>query len=148
VQPALRDTFPVLRELDTRWMDNDVYGHVNNVVYYSYFDTVVNAYLMENGVLGSTAKHNAIGLVVETTCSYFSSISFPGRITVGLRVARIGNSSVYYELAVFRASDQQAAAQGRFVHVYVDRDTRRPVAALPADLHNLLTAIHINVEPA
>lgn len=137
-QPAARTAFPILRELDTRWMDNDTYGHVNNVVYYSYFDTTVNAYLIENGVLGPAAAHHAIGLVVETSCCYFNSVSFPDQLTIGLRVAHLGKSSVHYELAVFRAGELHAAAQGRFVHVYVDSDTRRPVTTLPDDLRNLL----------
>lgn len=136
--PALRDEFPLLRELGTRWMDNDMYGHVNNVVYYSYFDTAVNSYLLERGALGSKASHNAIGLVVETHCNYFAPVSFPDLLTVGLRVAHVGTSSVRYELAVFPFGESRAAAQGHFVHVYVDRETRRPVQALPPQLHQAL----------
>jgi acyl-CoA thioester hydrolase len=140
-QPASRVGFPVLRDIDTRWMDNDAYGHVNNVVYYSYFDTAVNAHLLDNGVLGPDAAHNAIGLVVETQCCYFAPASFPERLNVGLRVAQIGMSSVRYELAIFRFDAPLAIAQGHFVHVYVDRDTRRPVPALPPPLRNVLESM-------
>jgi acyl-CoA thioester hydrolase len=117
--------------MPTRWMDNDVYGHVNNVHFYSYFDTVVNRYLMDAGALDPGAGA-VIGLVVETRCNYFESVSFPECLDAGLRVARIGNSSVRYEIALFRAGAAQAAAQGHFVHVYVDRTSRRPVALPPA----------------
>lgn len=108
-------------------MDNDVYGHVNNVVFYSWFDTAVNAYLVEAGVL-DWSEGEAVGLVVETLCRYHAPVSFPEPVEVGLRVERIGNSSVRYGLGIFRAGDDQAAADGHFVHVYVDRETRRPVA--------------------
>lgn len=107
-------------------MDNDVYGHVNNVVFYSWFDTAVNAYLVEAGVL-DWSEGEAVGLVVETLCRYHAPVSFPEPVEVGLRVERIGNSSVRYGLGIFRADDDQAAADGHFVHVYVDRETRRPV---------------------
>ena len=108
-------------------MDNDVYGHVNNVVYYSYFDTVVNAYLIAGGAL-DIKRGMVIGLVVETGCNYFVPISFPEKIDAGLRIARIGNSSVCYEVALFREGSDEAAAQGHFVHVYVDRETLKPQA--------------------
>ena len=108
-------------------MDNDVYGHVNNVVYYSYFDTVVNEYLISQGAL-DIAKSPVIGLVVETGCSYFASIAFPEKIVAGLRVAQIGNSSVRYEVGLFRENGLEAIAQGHFVHVYVDRATAKPQA--------------------
>ncbi|WP_414447005.1 acyl-CoA thioesterase [Burkholderia sp. 22PA0099] len=140
-QPLPRDAFPVLKPMETRWMDNDMYGHVNNVVYYAFFDTAVNAWLIEQGVLGPAATHNAIGLVVETNCQYFSAVSFPDRVTVGIRVERIGTSSVRYLLAVFRNNELQASAQGRFIHVYVDRETRRPVDALPDGLNERLRSI-------
>lgn len=113
-------------------MDNDVYGHVNNVVYYSWFDTVVNEYLISQGVL-DIVNSPVIGLVVETGCSYFASIAFPDKIDAGLRVARIGNSSVRYEVALFPSGASEAVAQGHFVHVYVDRVTRKP-QSLPAPL--------------
>ncbi|MDR5751059.1 MULTISPECIES: thioesterase family protein [unclassified Caballeronia] len=124
--PATRADYPHFLTIPTRWSDNDVYGHVNNVVYYSYFDTVVNEYLMRAGVLDF--EHGAtIGLVVETRCNYFASIVFPERIDAGLRVAKLGTTSVRYEVAIFSEGGNQAAAQGHFVHVYVDRETRRPV---------------------
>ena len=107
-------------------MGNDVYGHVNNVVFYSWFDTAVNAYLVEAGVL-DWSEGEAVGLVVETLCRYHAPVSFPEPVEAGLRVERIGNSSVRYALGIFRGGDDLAAADGYFVHVYVDRETRRPV---------------------
>ncbi|MBY4898882.1 thioesterase family protein [Cupriavidus sp. AU9028] len=123
-------------EITTRWMDNDVYGHVNNVVYYSYFDTVVNRYLIEQDALDIHAG-DTIGLVIETQCNYFASVSFPDTVTAGLRVARLGNSSVRYEVGLFRNDEERASAHGHFVHVYVDRQTRRPVP-LPRALRQAL----------
>ena len=121
-----RSAFPHFCAIPTRWMDNDVYGHVNNVVYYSYFDTVVNQYLIAEGGL-DIEKSPVIGLVVETLCRYFKPITFPETIEAGLRVGKLGNSSVRYEIAIFRQGDPEPAASGHFVHVYVDRVTRRPV---------------------
>jgi acyl-CoA thioester hydrolase len=120
-----RARFRHLSSIDTRWMDNDAYGHVNNVVYYSFFDTAVNRWLIERGVLDVGAS-DAIGLVVETGCRYLRPIGFPDRVTAGLRVAHVGRSSVRYELALFRGDEDAASAAGHFVHVYVDRATRRP----------------------
>lgn len=135
-QAPSREHFRTFTAIDTRWMDNDVYGHVNNVTYYSYFDTAVNRYLVENGLLD--IEHSpAIGLVVETGCTYFASVAFPDALEVGCRVAHLGNSSVRYELGVFRRGEATAAASGHFVHVYVDRETRKPTA-LPAPLRNAL----------
>ena len=142
--PAARAAYSHFLPITTRWMDNDVYGHVNNVVYYSYFDTVVNEYLIRAGVLD--IEHGAtIGLVGETYCSYFAPLVFPERIEAGLRVTRMGTSSVRYEVGLFKEGDDQPAAQGHFVHVYVDRVTRRPVslpAALRTALEPLLVAAH------
>ena len=121
-----RAAFPVLRSITTRWMDNDVYGHVNNVVYYSFFDTAVNAHLIEQGVLDPAASP-VIGLVVETGCRYAAPITFPDRVDAGVRVTRIGTSSVRYEVGLFRNDDHDAAAFGHFTHVYVNRETRSPV---------------------
>lgn len=135
-QPDPRSAYAHFQPIPTRWMDNDVYGHVNNVVYYSYFDTVVNAYLIRAGVLDIEAGET-IGLVIETQCNYFSSLSFPDTVVAGLRVARLGTSSVRYEVGLFRNDGEVAAAQGHFVHVYVDRATRRPVP-LPAALRQAL----------
>jgi Predicted thioesterase len=131
--PHKRSEYAHAREITTRWMDNDVYGHVNNVVYYSFFDTVVNAWLIEHGAL-DVEKGETIGFVVETGCHYFSPLSYPGAVTAALRVAHIGRSSVRYEVALFARGCETAAAQGHFVHVYVNRSDRRPVAALPAAL--------------
>jgi acyl-CoA thioester hydrolase len=121
-----RADFKLFRPIATRWMDNDVYGHVNNVAYYSYFDTAVNGWLIEQGVL-DLAESPAVGLVVETGCTFFSSTAFPDALEAGLRVTKLGRSSVRYEVAIFRARSHEAAAQGHFVHVYVDRTTQRPV---------------------
>ena len=131
-EPQPRGRYRHFSDLDTRWMDNDVYGHVNNVVYYSFFDTAVNRYLIEAGALDIHAG-GVIGLVVETSCSYFAPLAFPQRVQSGLRVARCGRSSVRYEVGLFAAGEPLTAAAGHFVHVYVDRATRRPVS-LPAAL--------------
>ena len=128
--------------ITTRWMDNDIYGHINNVVYYSYFDTVVNRYLIEGGFLDPEASQ-VVGLVVETACRYAKPISFPENVTAGLRVAHLGTSSVRYEIALFRDDDDDAAAEGHFVHVYVDRDSRRP-APLPDALRSLLAPLLVS----
>jgi acyl-CoA thioester hydrolase len=120
-------------------MDNDVYGHVNNVVYYSYFDTVVNGYLISSGAL-DIEKSEVIGLVVETQCRYFEPITFPDAVHAGLRVARLGNSSVRYEVGIFRNDEETAAAQGHFVHVYVDRESRRPTE-LPTEMREALERV-------
>lgn len=132
----VRSAYPHLLEITTRWMDNDAYGHVNNVVYYSFFDTVVNRYLIDTGVL-DVARGAVIGLVVETQCHYFSAVAFPDTLHAGLRVGRIGNSSVRYEIGLFRNDAEVAAAQGHFVHVYVERASNRPVP-LPAALRQAL----------
>lgn len=137
--PRLRGDFRRFRAIATRWMDNDVYGHVNNVVYYSYFDTAVNGYLIDAGVLDIHAGP-VIGLVVETQCRYFAPLAFPQTIEAGLRVASLGRSSVRYEVGLFAQGDVTSAAHGHFVHVYVDRATRRPVD-LPAALRQALEAL-------
>ena len=121
-----RDRYPHFFELATRWADNDVYGHVNNATYYTYFDTAVNRLLIDSGVL-DFAGSEIFGVVVETGCTYFSEIAFPDLLDIGLRVAKIGNSSVRYELSIFRRGESTAAATGHFVQVYVDRKTRKPV---------------------
>jgi acyl-CoA thioester hydrolase len=120
----------------TRWHDNDVYGHVNNVTYYSYFDTAVNTYLIEVGGLDIHGGE-VVGFVVSSACDYFASIAFPEHIEIGLRVGKLGNSSVQYELAVFKAGEEDACAAGRFVHVFVDRASNQPVA-IPAPLRSAL----------
>ena len=127
----MRDGYPYLLEIPTRWADNDVYGHVNNATYYGYFDTAVNRHLTDHGVL-LPAETPVIGVVVETGCRFHQSLSFPDTIEAALRVTKIGNSSVTYELALFRKGDPEPAATGHFVHVYVDRATRRPAPIPPA----------------
>jgi acyl-CoA thioester hydrolase len=122
-------------------MDNDVYGHVNNVTYYSYFDTMVNGYLIEQGAL-DIARSDTIGLVVETQCQYFAPLAFPDLVTAGLRVAHLGRTSVRYEIGIFRNDDAQAAAQGHFVHVYVGRASGRPVP-LPETLQRALKGLMV-----
>jgi acyl-CoA thioester hydrolase len=126
-EPLLaRDGYGHFEIVPTRWLDNDAYAHVNNTVYYGWFDTVVNSYLVAAGVL-DIAAGTTIGLVVETGCRYARPVSFPQPVEIGLRVAQLGRSSVRYELGVFTDGVVDAAAQGFFVHVYVDRVTRRPV---------------------
>ena len=125
-QSEPRDSYRAFRTITTRWMDNDQYGHVNNVVYYSWFDTAVNAYLIEQGAL-DTAAGTTIGFVVETQCHYFAPLAFPQNVQAGIRVAHIGSSSVRYEVGLFAEGAPTTAACGHFVHVYVDRVTQRPV---------------------
>ena len=125
-----RGDFRVLRSLPTRWSDDDTYGHVNNVVHYLMFDTAVNGWLIEaSGVDIRTLP--AIGLVVETSCRYFAELRFPETVTAGIALERLGTSSIVYRLALFGEGSDEPAAVGRFVHVYVDRETRRPVPVPP-----------------
>ena len=135
-QPETRSAYKVFRSISTRWMDNDAYGHVNNVVYYSWFDTAVNAYLIEAGVL-DVEHGSTIGLVVETRCNYFAPLAFPETVEAGIRVARLGASSVRYEVGLFAQGAPLTAAKGHFIHVYVDRKTRRPLP-LPPELKSVL----------
>lgn len=134
-----RGAYPAFRAIPTRWADNDVYGHVNNVVYYAWFDTAVNAHLIEAGAL-DIHEGNVIGLVVETGCRYAKPLAFPQTVEAGIRVARLGNSSVRYEIGLFGEDDVEAAAEGFFIHVYVDRATRRPTV-LPEKLRGVLEAL-------
>jgi acyl-CoA thioester hydrolase len=140
-QAHRRADYPHATQITTRWMDNDAYGHVNNVVYYSYFDTVVNTYLIQRGALDIEASA-VIGLVVETGCQYFAPLTYPETVTAALRVAHMGRSSVRYEIALFGEGAETAAAQGHFVHVYVDRSTRRPVS-LPEALRSALEPLSL-----
>ncbi|MBS0292259.1 MAG: acyl-CoA thioesterase [Proteobacteria bacterium] len=135
-RPQPRDAYRVFRRIGTRWMDNDVYGHVNNVVYYSWFDTAVNGYLIEQGAL-DIHQGDTIGLVIETQCNYFAPLAFPQTIEAGLRVARLGGSSVRYEVGLFAEGEAMSAACGHFVHVYVGRGDRRP-RPLPQKLRQAL----------
>ncbi|NML62413.1 acyl-CoA thioesterase [Massilia sp. RP-1-19] len=134
-----RAAFPHFCEIATRWMDNDVYGHVNNVVYYSYFDTAVNQFLIANGVL-DIRQGEIVGFVVDSGCSYFSPIAFPDTVHVGMRVARLGNSSVRYEIGIYRNDDAAPAAVGHFVHVYVERSSNRTVP-IPPRVRDVLETI-------
>jgi acyl-CoA thioester hydrolase len=138
-QPEARAGYKAFRTISTRWMDNDAYGHVNNVVYYSWFDTVVNAHLIDQGVL-DVHQGATIGLVIETQCNYFAPVEFPQTVEAGLRVAKIGKSSVRYEVGLFLQGEPLTVAKGHFVHVYVDRATRRP-GELPAPLKKVLEAL-------
>lgn len=140
-QANKRSDYKHFHTITTRWMDNDAYGHVNNVVYYSWFDTVVNEFLVANGVLD--IEHSpVIGLVIETQCNYFASVAFPQRVTAGLRVAKLGNSSVRYEVGIFREDEENASAQGHFVHVYVDRESRK-ASAVPEKMRALLQTLEV-----
>lgn len=134
--PNRREQYRYFRHITTRWMDNDVYAHVNNVNYYSWFDTAVNGYLMEQQVL-DLHQCQIIGLVVETGCQYLAPVAFPDEVHAGVRVAYLGTSSVRYEVGLFRNDEPLASAQGHFIHVYVDRDSRRPVE-LPENLQAAL----------
>jgi acyl-CoA thioester hydrolase len=139
VEAKRRSEFRHFQPIGTRWMDNDAYGHVNNVVYYSWFDTAVNQFLVAHGVL-DIAHSPVIGLVIETQCNYFAPVTFPDQITAGVYVSKLGNSSVRYEVGIFRQDEDIASAQGHFVHVYVDRATRK-TASIPADMRVLLSSI-------
>jgi acyl-CoA thioester hydrolase len=134
-----RSAFPHFLAIPTRWMDNDVYGHVNNVVYYSYFDTAVNQFLIERGVL-DIHKGEVVGFVVDSGCAYFSPIAFPDTVHAGIRVAKLGNSSVRYEIALYRNDDPLPAAAGHFVHVYVERASNRSVP-IPDQVRAVLASI-------
>ena len=137
--PPTRADYRHFVPITTRWMDNDVYGHVNNVTYYSYFDTAANLYLIERGGL-DIHQSPVIGVVVESQCNYHAPIAYPDRVDAGLRVDRLGQRAVTYGIAIFRAGAAEAAASGHFVHVFVDREARRP-APIPAPLREALAAI-------
>ncbi len=135
----VKSDFSKFIQITTRWMDNDVYRHVNNVVYFSFFDTAVNQNLIEEGVL-DLDKSPVVGLVVENVCQYYSSISFPDVVQVGLSVIKIGNSSVQYQLGIFKNDDPEICALGRFTHVYVDRQTNKSVP-IPEDLRRVFESM-------
>lgn len=141
--PQTRESYKVFRALTTRWMDNDAYGHANNAVYFSWFDTAVNAWLIEQGLL-DVESGQTIGLVVENHCNYFAPLGFPQGIEAGLRVGHVGGSSVRYEIGVFAQGAEATAARGHLVHVYVDRRTRRPVP-LPATLRAAAQALSTQI---
>jgi acyl-CoA thioester hydrolase len=142
--PETRSAFLALTEITTRWMDNDVYGHINNVVYYSYFDTAINRFLIDNKCLDPLGG-KVVGFVVETGCIYFRPMAFPQRVAAGIRMARLGRSSVRYEVGIFGNEQDEASAQGHFVHVYVDRETARPVTSLPGPLREALQPLLVGV---
>ena len=137
--PATRAEFRVWRRVTTRWADNDAYGHVNNTVYYEWFDSAVNAWMVQQDML-DIANGDPIALVVETRCTYAASLAFPEDVDVGLAVAQLGRSSIRYRIGIFAARSESAAAEGEFVHVVVDRSARRPVD-IPADWREKLAAI-------
>ena len=137
----VRDDYRHFQPITTRWHDNDAYGHVNNVTYYSFFDTAVNTYLIEQGGL-DIHDGEVVGFVVSSACDYFASIAFPECIEVGLRVGKLGNSSVQYELAVFKAGEEEARAAGRFVHVFVDRASNQPVP-IPGMLREAMQRLEV-----
>ena len=137
--PETRNAYKVFRTISTRWMDNDAYGHINNVVYYSWFDTAVNAYLIEQGAL-DIHQGQTIGLVIETQCNYFSPLAFPQTVEAGIRVAHLGSTSVRYEVGLFAQNEALTAAKGHFIHVYVDKLHRRPVP-LPLNLKTVLETL-------
>ena len=137
--PATRAEFKVWRKVTTRWADNDAYGHVNNTVYYEWFDSAVNAWMVDQGML-DIANGNPIALVVETRCAYAAALAFPENVEVGLAVAQLGQSSIRYRIGIFAEDSECAAAEGDFVHVVVDRGTRRPVE-IPTDWRLKLEAI-------
>ncbi|MBF9196012.1 acyl-CoA thioesterase [Microvirga terrestris] len=134
-----RSAFKFFRPIATRWMDNDAYGHVNNVHYYSYFDSAVNGWLVEKGLLAIT-KSPVVGLVVESGCTYFESVAFPDALEAGIAVAHLGRSSVRYRIGIFKQGARAAAAQGHFVHVYVDRKTQTPVE-IPTETRAILSEL-------
>ena len=134
-----RDHYRHFLTIPTRWMDNDVYGHVNNVVYYSFFDTVVNKFLIERSQL-DYSKGEVVGLVVETKCQYFAPIAFPDVVVAGIKVAHIGTSSVRYEIGLFKNDEEKPAAEGHFVHVYVTRSSNKPTP-LTSEMRSILEKI-------
>lgn len=141
--PEMRSEFPVLHTITTRWDDEDVYGHVNNVVYYSYFDTAVNGHLIE--ATGSDIRRlDAVGLVAETQCEFMRELRFPGEVQVGLSVTRLGTSSIIYRLGLFQGESDEPAAIGRFVHVYVDAKTRA-VTPVPDAIREAVATLVIPV---
>ena len=144
--PTLKSSYPRVMNMPTRWADNDPYGHVNNVAYYSFFDTAVNKNLIESNVL-DIENSAVIGVVVETHCSFLSPVCFPDELDVGLKVVKLGEHSVQYEIGIFRSTQDHASAVGYFTHVYVDRETRRP-ANIPAQVRHVLSTLVCEPAPA
>ena len=142
-----REDYRWFLEIPTRWADNDAYGHVNNVVYYSYFDTVVARFLLQTGEI-DLGDSPLIGVVVETLCRYGAPIHFPDLVTAGLRVARIGTSSVRFEIGIFRNDEAQASAAGHFIHVYVDRATQKKPQPIPESFRKALAPLLVDTAAA
>jgi len=138
-----RASYRSFLSIPTRWMDNDAYGHINNVVYYSYFDTAVNEHLIRTGAL-DLSNSAAIGLVVETSCRFHKALSFPEIVDAGLRVAKLGNTSVRYEIGLFKRGEDEPAASGHFVHVWVDRASQRPTP-LPEAVREALQPLVMSI---
>jgi acyl-CoA thioester hydrolase len=143
--PDTREQYAHFIDITTRWMDNDSYAHVNNVVYYSFFDTAVNEYMIRAGVL-DLRRGSVVCLAVDTACRFFRPLSFPDRVQCGLRVAHLGTSSVRFEIGVFREGDAEAAAQGHFVHVTCDPANQRPIP-MPGDMREALGRLQMGREP-
>jgi acyl-CoA thioester hydrolase len=137
--PTTQADFTHFLAIPTRWMDNDVYGHVNNVVYYSYFDTVINQYLIERGGL-DPHDGTVVGMAVETGCRFHRSLAFPDLVQAGLRIGHLGRTSVRYEIGIFRNDEPEACADGHFVHVFVERATQRPVP-IPEPIRGALSSL-------
>lgn len=136
-----RAAFALLRAISTRWTDNDVYGHVNNAIYYQYFDSVINAYLVERGGL-DIRSGTVVGFIVRSECDYYAPVSYPGDVEVGVNVEKLGNSSVTYALGLFAPDKSEPCALARMVHVFVDTATQRPVA-IPEPLRNALALLRV-----
>ncbi len=143
-QPSQRQDYGFIAPITTRWNDNDIYGHVNNVTYYAYFDTVANSYLIEHGNL-DIHKDGVVGFVVSSGCNYYSPIAFPEKLEGGLRVNRLGVSSVEYGLAIFKEGHEQAVADGHFVHVFVDRASNNSVP-IPEHIRKALEKIKVTID--
>jgi acyl-CoA thioester hydrolase len=139
--PLPRSAFRYFTPMETRWHDNDVFGHVNNVVYYTYFDTAVNRQMTDAGLL-DPAKSEIVGLVIETTCTYFESVAFPEKLEVGMAVEKLGRSSVTYRMGLFKANGETCVALCRYTHVYVDRASNRPVP-IPDENRQLFESIAV-----
>ena len=142
VQTESRSAYRYFHAIQTRWNDNDIYGHVNNVVYYAYFDTAVNMFMVDQAGFDPHAA-KAIGIVPESHCNFHKPLAYPDRLEAGLRVGKLGNSSVRYEIGIFVVGDDEAAATGHFVHVFVDRDTMKPVP-IPAPIRTAMAAIQVD----
>ena len=142
INPEYRQDYPHFTSITTRWMDNDIYGHINNVVYYSFFDSVANSFLIEHGGLDIEAG-SVIGFVVASDCQYRSPIAYPDIVEVGFRVNKLGTSSVEYGMGIFRQDDQQAAAVGTFTHVFVHRNTQKPTP-IPVSIRSALETVRVD----